>query len=113
MARALPLQCPFCENYLIRPVEIIFKSIELTGGICKCGAIYAFDRTGHSLGEIYMDALGFLCRGNLDKALSLCPEDYEEVNLDYNFGSNTTGGRSKSEKAGKLLFLRLKDPESP
>lgn len=108
MARAFPLQCPFCENHLIRPVEINFKSIELTGGICRCGAIYAFDRTGHNLGEIYMDALGFLCRGDLDKALSLGPDDYEEANLDYNFGSNTTGGKNRSEKAGKLLFLRFK-----
>jgi len=108
MARTRPLQCPFCENYLARPVDINFKSIELTGGICKCGAVYALDRSGHNLGEVYMDALGFLCKGDLDKSLSLGTDDYDEEILDYNFASNSTGRGSQTEKAGKLLFVRLK-----
>ncbi|MEW6715757.1 MAG: hypothetical protein AB1306_11825 [Nitrospirota bacterium] len=108
MARTHPLQCPFCDNYLARPADIDFKSIELTGGICRCGAVYVLDRTGHNLGEIYLDALGFLCRGDLDKSLSLGTDDYDEEILDYNFASNTTGRGSQGEKAGKLLFVKLK-----
>src|SRR4030065_931541 len=106
--RRKELQCPFCNNLLARPVDINFKAMELTGGICKCSAVYVFDRTGHNLGEIYLDALGFICRGDLDKSLSLGTDDYDEAILDYNFASNTTGGRSQTEKTGKLLFVKLK-----
>jgi len=108
MARTLPLQCPFCDNFLARPVDINFGSLALTGGICRCGAVYVLDRTGHNLGEIYLDALGFLCRGDLDKSLSLGADDYNEMIYDYNIASNTTGGKSQTEKSGKLLFVKLK-----
>jgi hypothetical protein len=108
MPRPRPLQCPFCSTYLIRPVEIRFKAIEITGGICRCGAIYAFDRTGHSLGEIYLDAMTFLCRGDLDMALSLNPEDYEDISFDYDYETNRLDARSSTGRAGKILFMRLK-----
>jgi hypothetical protein len=107
MARPRPLQCPFCDNYLARPVDIKFKSMEFTGGICQCHAVYLYDRSARNLGETLMDALTFLCRDDIDKALSLAPEDYETIDLDYSFSRNTTGGRSGSEKSGKLLFARL------
>ena len=108
MARAQPLQCPFCENYLIAPVDIRTKAIELTGGICKCRAVYVLDRTGHNLGEIFMDALTFVCKGDLDKALALNPEDYDFVDYNYDLQANTLGRRSQSGKICKLLFIRLK-----
>lgn len=104
MARPQPLQCPFCDNYLMRPVNVNLKSMDLTGGICKCGAIYAMDRTGHNFGEIFWDALTFVCRGDFDKALSLNQEDYESVDYDYDLHSNTI---SRTGKAGKLVFVRL------
>ncbi len=85
--------------------------MELTGGICRCSAVYVFDRTGHNLGEIYLDALTFLCRGELDKALSLNPEDYETVDFDYDQHTNTVSiGRDRAIKSGKLLFVRFKKP---
>jgi hypothetical protein len=108
--RRQPLQCPFCENLLRPPVDIRFKSLEITGGICTCGAVYVFDRRGHNLGEIYLDALTFLCRGDIDKALTLMPEDYEEETLDYEIHTNTISGReAKAGRSGKLLFVRLKN----
>lgn len=106
--RRMPLQCPFCENFLVRPVDINFKDMELTGGICRCGAVYAYDRTGHNLGEIYIDALTFLCRGDFNKAMSMDPGEYETVDLDYDFDTNTTGKVSKTGKSGKLFFAKLK-----
>ncbi|MBI4826709.1 MAG: hypothetical protein HY807_09885 [Nitrospirae bacterium] len=111
MARPRPLQCPFCDNFLARPVEIKFKSLEITGGICTCGSVYVFDRTGHHLGQIYMEALQFVCKGDVDRALTLSPEDYEDIDLDYIFHSNTTGRGGEGEKAGKLLFMRLTEKD--
>lgn len=109
MARRRPLQCAYCDNYLARPVEINIKSIDLTGGMCPCGAVYVLDRTGHNLGEIYMDALQFVCKADLDKALQLNPEDYESEDFDYDPVSNTTGRGASTGKACKLLFVKLID----
>lgn len=109
MARVKPLQCPFCDNYLQAPVDINLDIIELTGGLCTCGAVYALDRTGHNLGEIFMDALTFLCRGDIDKALSLNPEDYEYMDYDYDIRTNTLGGMRKRGKSSKLVFIRLEN----
>ena len=108
--RRSPLQCPFCENLLRPPIDIRFKSLEVTGGICTCRAVYVLDRRGHNLGEIYLDALTFLCRGDIDKALMLMPEDYEEEVVDYDIHTNTISGReAKTGRGGKLLFVRLKN----
>lgn len=107
MPRARPLQCPFCENYLIAPIDIKFRDLELTGGICKCGGVYVLDRTGHNMGEIFMDALTFVCKGDIDKSLSLDPSEYESLDYDYDLDSNTVGGRSKTGKLSKLIFVRL------
>jgi hypothetical protein len=108
MARARPLQCPFCDNYLVEPIDISFKEMEFTGGICRCGAVYVLDRSGHNLGEIFMDALTFVCRGDIDNALALSPEDYETIDFDYDLKSNTTGKRGKAGKLSKIVFVRLK-----
>lgn len=108
MGRARPLQCPFCGSFLIRPVDIELKTVELTGGICTCGAVYAFDRTGHNLGEIYLNALTFLCRGDIDRAMSLGPEDYDDVDCDYDYQMNMVDARSLTGRTGKLIFLKLK-----
>lgn len=109
MARNRPLQCPFCDNYLVAPVDIKMKSLEISGGICTCGAIYAMDRSGHNLGEIFMDALVFACRGDIDRAMSLDPGDYESADFDYNLQSNTIGRRARIGKLSKIVFIRLRD----
>jgi hypothetical protein len=109
MARNRPLQCPFCDNYLIAPVDITMKSLEISGGICRCGAVYAMDRSGHNLGEIFMDALTFACRGDIDRAMSLDPGDYESIEFDYNLQSNTIGGRGVIGKLSKIVFIKLHD----
>jgi hypothetical protein len=109
MARRRPLQCPYCDNYLGNPIDINFKSLDITGGICPCGAVYVLDRTGHNLGEIYMDALQFVCRGDIDRALALDPDDYESTEYDYDDKSNTTGRSGAKGKLCKLLFVKMKD----
>jgi hypothetical protein len=109
MARPKHLQCPYCDNFLRAPVDINFKTMEITGGICTCGAIYAYDRTGRNLGGIFMDALVFVCKGNIDKSLALNPEDYDTADYDYDIHTNMLGRTSKTGKAGKLVFVRLKN----
>ncbi len=109
MARARALQCPFCDNYLRAPVEIIFKDLDFTGGICTCRAVYVLDESGRALGEIFLDALAFVCRGDIDKSLSLDPDEYETVELDYDQNANTIGRRGSPAKISKLLFVKLKE----
>jgi hypothetical protein len=86
-------------------------SLELTGGICKCGAVYALDRTGHNLGEIFMDALVFACKDDYDKALSLNQDEYETEILEYNPYANTAikSPDRSTKKIPKLFFLKLKN----
>ena len=108
MARNQPLQCPFCGNFLIAPVDIKMKSLEISGGICTCGAIYAMDRSGHNLGEIFMDALVFACKGDIDRAMSLDPGEYESADFDYNLQSNTVGGRARVGKLSKIVFIKMR-----
>jgi hypothetical protein len=110
MARTRPLQCPFCDNYLAGPIDIHFKSLDITGGICTCGAVYVSDRSGHNLGEAYLDALTFLSKGDIDRALSLTPEDYETETLNYDIHTNTVRPRdNRRGRSGKLIFVRLKN----
>jgi hypothetical protein len=90
-------------------VDIQFKGMEFTGGICTCGTVYLYDRTGHNLGEIYLDALTFLCRGDVERALSLSPEAYEDVDFEYDFATNRIDARSASGKSGRVIFMRLRE----
>jgi len=82
--------------------------MEICGGICTCGSIYAMDRSGHNLGEIFMDALTFACRGDIDRAMSLGPQDYESADFDYSLQSNTVGGKAKVGKLSKIIFIKLR-----
>ncbi len=72
------------------------------------------DRTGHNLGQTFMDALYFVCREDYDKALSLMPEDYETETYDYNPTLNTATvcEERARRKCHKIVFLRLKEKEA-
>ena len=109
MARPKPLQCPYCDNFLRRPVELNFKTVDVSGGICPCGAVYVHDETAHAMGEIFMDAMTLVCRGDIDKALLLNPEDYETIEYDYDMHANSIGRGGGGGKLGKLIFMRLND----
>ncbi|RJQ49987.1 MAG: hypothetical protein C4526_12700 [Nitrospiraceae bacterium] len=86
------------------------KALEITGGICACGAVYALDRMGHNLGEVFLDALTFACKGDIDKAMALTPEEYETETLDYDVHTNTVSRRGgRGGRSGKIIFVRLKD----
>jgi hypothetical protein len=86
--------------------------MELLGGICRCSAVYLLDRTGHNLGETFLDALTFVCRGDIESALALNPEDYDSIDLDYDLHSHMLGRNPGSGRAGKILFVKLKNAKS-
>ncbi len=108
-----PLQCPFCENLLGKPVDITMGSLDLTGGICRCGSVYVMDQTGHNLGQALMDALYFVCKEDYDKALTLNPEDYDTETYDYNPSSHSASvcNERARRKCPKIIFLKLTKTE--
>ena len=93
------------------PIDINFKDLSFTGGICPCRAVYVLDESGRALGEIFLDALAFVCKGDIDKSLSLDPDEYETVELNYDANANTIGRRGSPAKLSKLLFVKLKKPD--
>jgi hypothetical protein len=83
-------------------------------GVCSCGAVYACDVTGHSLGSAMVEALVFACNGDWDLAWDLLPEDdYLQAEVrDYDFETHLTipqGVHEGRRVAGVLLFIKLHD----
>ncbi|MEW6109581.1 MAG: hypothetical protein AB1632_10505 [Nitrospirota bacterium] len=109
------IRCPFCNSPIEEPREIASRFGDIiSGGKCGCGAVYVYDRSGHNLGDAYVDGLNLACNGDMDKAWSLMPgEDYEIIESSYDARRNRLGRTSASR--GKLsptyLFLRLKNRE--
>jgi ketosteroid isomerase-like protein len=54
-----------------------------------------------------MDALQFVCRGDIDRALALAPDDYQTTEYDYDDKTNTTGRSGSKGKLSKLLFVKI------
>ena len=68
--------CPFCGTLIEKPKELAVRMPhEMPVGACSCGAVYAFDVTGHNLGTAMIEALVFGCNGDWDLAWDLLPEE--------------------------------------
>ena len=85
---------------------------EMPVGRCSCGAVYACDVTGHSLGTAMLEALVFACNGDWDLAWGLLPEeDYLEgqiENYDLETHLIVHGGVYEGRRiAGSLYFIKL------
>ena len=85
---------------------------EMPVGACSCGAVYAFDVTGHNLGTAMIEALVFGCNGDWDLAWDLLPEeDYLEKQVKhYDLESHliVPGGAYQGRQiSGTLYFIRL------
>jgi len=81
-------------------------------GACSCGAVYAFDETGHSLGSAMVEALVFGCNMDWDLAWDLLPEeDYqEEIIKHYDHIKHLViprGSFDGRQIAGTLYFIRV------
>lgn len=81
-------------------------------GSCACGAVYAYDVTGHSLGAAFVEALVFGCDMDWDLAWQLLPgEDYlENLVENYDIDSHliVPGGSHQGRRvSGALYFIRM------
>ncbi|MCL6447936.1 MAG: PBS lyase [Armatimonadetes bacterium] len=105
--------CPFCGLPLEKPKELVTRRPqEMPVGSCACGAVYAYDATGHNLGAAFIEALVFSCNLDWDLAWGLLPEeDYLEKiveNYDYETNLIVPGGFHEGRKvSGALYFVRL------
>lgn len=104
------LRCPFCNAPIEDPQEIKTKwGNSFTGGKCTCGTVYAYDRSGHNLGDVYVDAMAYACDDNLDKAWSLVPgEDYEVKELSYDSRRNKFSDANR-RITSTFLFILIKN----
>ncbi|PKL50082.1 MAG: hypothetical protein CVV37_07330 [Nitrospira bacterium HGW-Nitrospira-1] len=106
------LRCPFCDSPIEEPKEIMGRfGNTFNGGGCICGAAYVYDRSGHNMGDAYVDVLSLACDGDLDKAWSMTPdEDYEILELTYNTRSHKFGREavSRGRPSPGFVFVRLK-----
>jgi len=103
------LECPFCNKPLEEPIEIRTRfGNTFTGGRCECGAVYVFDRSGHNLGDAYVDGLLYACGDDADRAWSLTPDvDYEIVELGYDTRRKRFSVARR--KTPTFLFIQIKD----
>jgi len=105
--------CPFCGLLIERPKELETRiPHEMPVGRCACGAVYAYDITGHKLGIAMIDALVFGCNGDWDLAWDLLPEeDYLEKWVEnYDIETHLIVPSAVYEGrriAGTLYFIRL------
>lgn len=105
--------CPFCSMPIERPRELAARMPhEMPVGSCSCGAVYAFDVTGHTLGTAMIEALVFGCNGDWDLAWGLLPEeDYiEKIVQHYDLETHLIvhGGVYQGRRiSGTLYFIKL------
>ncbi|MDN5347195.1 MAG: hypothetical protein PWP65_759 [Clostridia bacterium] len=81
-------------------------------GTCSCGAVYAYDATGHNLGAAFIEALVFSCNMYWELAWDLIPEkDYLEKlveHYDYDTHLIVPGGFYQGRRiSGALYFIKL------
>ena len=104
-------KCPFCGQVIDKPRDLSQSAMPV--GACTCGAVYAFDVTGHNLGSAMIEALVYACGGDWDCAWSLTSdEDYVEEQI-YNYDDQTHmivhGGAYDGRRiAGTLYFIRVR-----
>jgi hypothetical protein len=108
-------RCLFCEHIIEQSKELMErKPREFPIGFCEnCGAVYAFDATGHNRGAAFVEALLFACNYDDYTAFSLSAgEDYlDGVMENYDPISHKVipGGTFEDRRVrGALIFVKLK-----
>src|SRR3972149_619132 len=108
------LLCPFCRHAIEQSKELMErKPREFPLGVCdNCGAVYAYDATGHNRGAAFVEALLFACNNDDYLAFSLSAgEDYSDAIVE-NYDSVTHSvipGGALDDRAvrGVLIFVKL------
>lgn len=109
-------RCPFCYHRIEQPRELKErKIIEFPLGVCEyCGAVYAYDATGHNRGAAFIEALLFACNEDDYLAFSLSyGDDYDDAVIEkYDLISHTITPENTYQERyirGALIFVKLKD----
>jgi hypothetical protein len=109
-------RCPFCYYRIEQPKELPSrKVIEFPLGVCgRCGAVYAYDATGHNMGAAFVEASLFACNDDETLAFSLSyGDDYTDAVVgNYDIVTHTiTPEKICNDRyvRGVLLFIRLID----
>ena len=110
-------RCPFCGQPFGRPPEVNPKREgDFYKWLCQCGAIGAYDTTGHNLGDALMEAIAFAYDDNWEKAMAMEPDkDYEIRYLDgYRAGEHRVLGGGKAYKSGlgAFVFVKVRAPKN-
>jgi hypothetical protein len=108
------VRCPFCYHNIDPPKELREKKyLEFPLGTCEyCGAVYAYDITGHNQGAAFVEALLFACNYDDYLAFSLsADEDYKDAVVEKYDGMThlIMPGKIFEERyiRGVLIFVRL------
>lgn len=108
-------RCPFCGLAIERPRELdTHRPGEMPVGSCSCGAVYAYDTSGHNLGSAFSEALVFACNMDWDLAWNLLPEEDYLEHLVEKYDAETNlivpeGYLEGRKIPGALYFVRLHD----
>lgn len=107
-------RCPFCSHKIEQPQELSSrKIIEFPLGLCKqCGAVYAYDITGHNMGSAFIEALLFACNEDDYLAFSLSHgDDYTDAVVgNYDIVTHTVVSEKIYNERfvrGALIFVKL------
>jgi len=108
------LRCPFCNHVIEQPKEFKEKKpLEFPLGSCqRCGAVYAFDATGHNRGAAFVEALLFACNYDDYLAFSLsADEDYSDAVIEkYDLMNHRVAPEGRLDDRyirGALIFVKL------
>jgi hypothetical protein len=109
-------RCPFCYYVIDQPTELQERKLaEFPVGACgHCGAVYAYDATGHNMGAAFIEALLFACNYDSDLAFSLSSgEDYSDAVVgNYDIVTHSiVPEKIYNERyvRGALIFVKLVD----
>ena len=109
-------RCPFCYYKIDQPKELLErKMVQFPVGACSnCGAVYAYDATGHDMGSAFIEALVFACNNDSDLAFSLSwGEDYTDATIgNYDIITHSLVPQKIYNDRfvrGALIFVKLAD----
>jgi len=107
-------RCPFCYHKIEEPKELTSRKIvEFPLGLCEqCGAVYAYDTTGHNMGAAFIEALLFSCNEDDYLAFSLSyGDDYTDAVIgNYDIVTHTIVPEKIYDERfvrGVLIFIKL------
>ncbi|MEW6416901.1 MAG: DVU0298 family protein [Nitrospirota bacterium] len=110
----MELRCPFCGYAIEQSKELKERKLrEFPLGVCDhCGAVYAYDVTGHNRGAAFVEALLFACNYDDYLAFSLSAgEDYSDAIVEH-YDAITHSvilgeGLDDRTVRGVLIFVKL------